>query len=178
MKCGECDIKNYINENNNILLIRNEHLDCILVKAGIYFLFSTQMPMDLESVVLLPIQANCKCSGSLPKTGSVSKQERFLTMWCEEGGIEMLRYIAWSGQEICARSPFWVMQVNIKPPKSSWEGVILSKQWIHYHCQKSHMSYRCHQTSEMLISELPVWNGWHVLKMREEEKANNSPNLK
>lgn len=99
-------------------------------------------------------------------------------MWCEGGGIKMLRYIAWSGQETCIRNPFWVMQVNIKPPKSSWERVILSKQRIHYHCQKSHMSYRCHQTSEMLISELPVWHRWHVLKMKEEEKANHSPNLK
>lgn len=57
-------------------------------------------------------------------------------MWCEEGGIEMLRYTAWSGQEICARNPFSVMQVNIKPPKGSWEGVISSKQRIHYHHQK------------------------------------------
>lgn len=35
--------------------MRNKHLDCMLVKAGIYFLFSIQMLMDLETVVLLPI---------------------------------------------------------------------------------------------------------------------------
>lgn len=35
--------------------MRSEHVDCILVKAGIYFLFFMQMLMDLETLVVLPI---------------------------------------------------------------------------------------------------------------------------
>ena len=66
-------------------------------------------------------------------------------------------------------------QANIKPRKGSWEGVILSKRWVHYHWQKLHVSYRCHQTDQK-CSFQPFWFEMDVISLKW--KTNNSPNLK
>lgn len=101
-------------------------------------------------------------------------------MWFEEGGIEKSRYIAWSGQEISTTKCFLVTYASKhKTTQKTLGGSHIIQAMNPLSLPKtSHELQVSSDRSELLFSALPIWNGCCLLKMKEEEKTNNSPNLK
>ena len=99
-------------------------------------------------------------------------------MWFEEGGTEMPWYVAWSGQENYATNPWVTYASKHKTTQRQLGGSHFIQAMNPLSLPKtSHELQVSPDRSEMLVSALPIWNGRHLLKMKEEEKANHSPNL-